>query len=125
MVCGYPPFYSDNSKETCKKILSWKKFLKYPTTVKLSDDVKDLMNGLINDVDKRLGYHGASEIKKHPWFKDLNWDNLKSMKAPFVPKIAFDWDTKYFECLKEKPDKPFYNVELKNKKNVESVSNYK
>ena len=113
MVIGYPPFYSENSKDTCKKIMQWKKYLKFPTNVKVSDEVKDLMTNLINDVDKRLGYNGADEIKRHPWFKGIDWNNLKSMKPPFVPDVKSDYDTKNFEIFKEKPDRPFLNADRK------------
>lgn len=118
MVIGFPPFYSENSKDTCKKIMNWRKHLKYPSNVKVSDEVKDLMNGLINDVDKRLGYNGSEEIKRHPWFKDIDWNNLKSMKPPFIPKVSTEYDVKYFETFQEKGNQPFHHVDGK-KRNVE------
>ena len=31
--------------------------------------------------------YGASDIKDHPFFKDLNWALIRSMKVPFKPKI--------------------------------------
>lgn len=118
MVIGFPPFYSENSKETCKKIMNWRKHLKFPSNVKVSDEVKDLMIGLINDVDKRLGYNGSEEIKRHPWFKDIDWNNLSLMKPPYVPRVSSDCDVKYFETFQEKPNQPFHHVDGK-KKNVE------
>lgn len=98
--------------------MSWKKHLKYPSNVKVSDEVKDLMNGLMNDVDKRLGYNGAEEIKRHPWFKDVDWNNLKSMKPPFTPRVSSDCDVKYFETFQEKVNQPFHHIDGK-KKNVD------
>lgn len=121
MVIGYPPFYSENSKDTCKKIMNWKKFLKFPSNVKVSEEVKDLMSSLMNDVDKRLGYNGADEIKKHPWFRGVDWKNLKGMKAPFIPKVNSDQDTRYFETINDKTQ-PFYHAETK-RRTVEKVSN--
>jgi len=38
-------------------------------------------------VDKRLGYHGADEIKKHPFFKTIDWKNLRKTKATFIPEV--------------------------------------
>lgn len=99
--------------------MNWKRFLKFPSNVKVSEEVKDLMSGLINDVDKRLGYNGASEIKKHPWFRGIDWKNLKSMKAPFIPKVNSDHDTRYFEVVKDKVQ-PFYHADSK-RRNVEKV----
>lgn len=36
MLVGYPPFYSDDPKTTCMKILKWRKYLEIPKEVKLS-----------------------------------------------------------------------------------------
>ena len=36
------------------------------------------------------GPSGANAVKKHAWFKDLNWHSLvsKDMSAPWVPKVS-------------------------------------
>ena len=70
MLVGYPPFFSDSASETCKKIINWKNNLAFPDKTMISDDALDLIKKLIVDVDKRLGYNGAEDIKKHP-FKSL------------------------------------------------------
>jgi len=41
----------------------------------------------MTDVDKRLGYHGADEVKNHPFFKGVNWNNIKALKVPFIPEV--------------------------------------
>jgi len=40
-------------------------------------------------VDKRLGYNGAEEIKKHPFFRGVNWKSIRKSKAPFIPDVTF------------------------------------
>ena len=52
------------------------------------------MLGLINDTHKRLT---IKQIKNHPFFQNINWDNLKKMKPPFVPKIKDDLDSCNFD----------------------------
>ena len=47
----------------------------------------DLIKGLINDVEFRLGSNGASEIKKHPFFKNIEWEKIGKLKAPFIPDV--------------------------------------
>ena len=36
--------------------------------------------------DTRLGAKGADEIKKHAWFKDINWKDIKKTEAPIIPE---------------------------------------
>jgi len=36
---------------------------------------------LIKNPDNRLGTNGAEEIKAHPWFKNVNWNDLSQKKV--------------------------------------------
>jgi hypothetical protein len=38
----------------------------------------------------------VTEIKQHPFFIGIDWNDLRKMKPPFVPELATDTDTKYF-----------------------------
>lgn len=113
---GYPPFFSENAADTCKKILSWKKNLVIPSDAKISKESIDIIKKLMTDLDKRLGYHGADEIKAHPFFRGIDWNNVKKMKPPFLPdvfypltyKLKHDLDTRYFDEFQD--DEPFYPI---------------
>ena len=113
MLIGYAPFCSKHTNEVCQKVLNWKKFLKIPSKKKVSKEAQDLIFKLINNSNERLGIRGADEIKNHPFFKGVNWDNIRNTKAPFIPKIKNDYDTTYFETIEAK--EPFYPP-IKNKK---------
>ena len=109
MMIGYPPFYSDTSIDTCKKILDWKNNLIIRNEVNISNDAMDILKCLINDREKRLGFHGADEVKKHPFFKNINWEHIKeTLKPPFIPNLKSPYDTCYFENYEE--DEPFYPI---------------
>lgn len=44
-----------------------------------SEDCIDFINRLLQrKPEQRLGFHGADELKNHPWIKDLNWKKLAS-----------------------------------------------
>ncbi|ORZ27638.1 kinase-like domain-containing protein [Lobosporangium transversale] len=43
------------------------------------------------------GLGDASEIKAHPWFKDIDWANLRSQTPPFRPALKDPADTRYFD----------------------------
>ena len=101
MLVGYAPFCSKDTNEVCYKVINWKKYFKFPPKIKISSEAEDLIIKLVNSSDKRLGKNGASEIKKHPFFKDLDWENIKNYKPPFIPKLKNSYDTKYFEIFEE------------------------
>ncbi|XP_072068584.1 probable serine/threonine protein kinase IREH1 isoform X1 [Arachis hypogaea] len=63
----------------------------------MSPEAQDLIDRLFTeDPNQRLGARGASEVKEHVFFKDINWDTLARQKAAFVPASESALDTSYF-----------------------------
>lgn len=67
----------------------------------LGENVKDfILKMLHKDPKKRLGGNSrnAAEIKNHPFFRGINWNELKSKrrKAPFKPTLDSEDDTQNF-----------------------------
>ena len=112
MLVGYAPFCSKETSEVCFKVVNWKDYLKIPKKTKISEEAKDLIFKMINNSNERLGKKGAEEIKKHPFFKDVDWDNIRNSKAPFIPELKNEYDTKYFEKFEE--IETFYPSKTKN-----------
>ena len=109
MMIGYPPFYSDSSTETCKKILDWENHLEIRPEANISKEAVDILKRLINDPEKRLGRNGAEEIKLHPFFKNVDWKHIKeTLIPPFIPDLKGPFDTKYFDEYEE--IEPFYPI---------------
>ncbi|KDO33815.1 AGC protein kinase [Saprolegnia parasitica CBS 223.65] len=103
MVTGYPPFRHNNRKKLLEKILQEK--LKLPKW--LSPDTHSILKQLLErNVEKRLGsgkstmfqVRGVAAIKKHPFFKDIDWGLLerKRMTPPVVPSVTNSLDTSCF-----------------------------
>jgi serine/threonine kinase 38 len=101
MLIGYPPFFSDDPLTTCRKIVNWRLFLKFPDEIKISPAAHDLISRLMCDVDERLGTNGVQEIKSHPFFDGINWDSLDSQSAPYMPRVDHELDTQNFERFDE------------------------
>lgn len=101
MLVGYPPFYSDDPMLTCRKIVNWKTYLKFPEEARLSPEAKDLISKLLCNVNQRLGSKGAYEIKAHPFFEGVDWDKLYQMEAAFIPEVNDELDTQNFEKFDE------------------------
>ena len=106
MVVGYPPFFSENPADTCKKIIKWKENFCIPADAELSPEAENLILKLVSPAENRLGAHGVEEIMKHPFFRGVDWNNIRKTKAPFIPEIQNDYDTKYFDSFQE--EEPFY-----------------
>ena len=121
MIIGYPPFFSDSPGDTCKKIIKWKENFSIPKDANISENAKSLILKLIKPYNKRLGKNGVEEIKAHPFFNGMDWDNIRNIKAPFIPDLKSNYDTKYFDNFSEK--EPFYpNNEKKNKRRRKEIN---
>ena len=114
MLAGYAPFWDEDTQEVCKHIIDYKNYFQFPDDVILSKEAKDLINKMIADPNKRLGKNGSQEIKSHPFFKGIDWDNIRNMKPPFVPDLENDYDTKNFETFDA--EEPFYPTKKKIKR---------
>jgi hypothetical protein len=53
----------------------------------MSQEAEDLIKKLICPANERLGVKGINDIKYHPFFKGINWDNIRNTKAPFIPEV--------------------------------------
>jgi serine/threonine protein kinase len=99
MLEGLPPFYDDDISVMNCKILTQPLYF-HPDH--FTKEAKDLLKGLLErDPNKRLGSsrEGAEEIKRHPFFRDIDWDMLyhRKVEPEFKPHLACATDTKYFD----------------------------
>jgi len=93
---GYPPFSSESAKDTCRKILNYKRFLIFPAGHSVSREAIDLICHLICEPEDRYDF---AAIKKHPWLADVDWDRLREYQPPFRPQVSSDTDTRYFDFV--------------------------
>lgn len=69
----------------------------------MSPEAADLIKQLlVLDPEKRLGANDVSEIKKHAFFKDINWETLRKQQAPIIPQTKGENDTDNFVRMREK-----------------------
>jgi serine/threonine protein kinase len=115
MLVGFPPFCSETPPETYRKIINWKHTLSFPDDCQISNEAKDLIMRLCCDQHHRLGRGGVSEIKNHPFFKGIDWDNIRELNAPIVPELKDQYDTKYFDTFEDEQE--FDNIQKKDGRN--------
>ncbi|KAH9325453.1 hypothetical protein KI387_005631 [Taxus chinensis] len=61
-----------------------------------SEDIIDLLKKLLQvDENVRLGCQGADMIKKHPWFKDVDWKRVLECSIPVPEEILTRIDSAF------------------------------
>ncbi|KJK79028.1 hypothetical protein H634G_05843 [Metarhizium anisopliae BRIP 53293] len=98
MCCGWSPFYAEDTQQMYKNIAFGK--VRFPRDT-LSQEGRNFVKGLLNRNPKhRLGAtDDAEELKRHPFFADIDWDILakKLITPPFKPKLKSETDVSYFD----------------------------
>ena len=98
MLVGYSPFKMKKGEQL--------NIEKYKEPVPLYNHFTPEAKMIITDLlvvepNKRLGYgsNGTENIKKHPFFKNINWEELynKNVEPEFVPKIFNELDLGNFD----------------------------
>jgi serine/threonine kinase 38 len=107
MLVGYPPFYADKPVETCHKVVAWQRHFSIPKEARLSPNAQDLIRRLIAPAPDRA--KSITELKGHPFFRGVDWENLRTTRPPNVPVIKSEVDVSNFDKIDE--TEPFYPLE--------------
>ncbi|KAG0767672.1 hypothetical protein G6F57_008129 [Rhizopus arrhizus] len=106
MLLGQSPFRGEDEDEIFDAILEDE--ILYPVNMS-RDSVSICQRLLTRDPKKRLGAgpSDAAEIKEHPFFQGVNWEDMlaKRVPPPFCPTINGPLDTSNFdeEFTRERP----------------------
>ncbi|KFH00507.1 AGC kinase [Toxoplasma gondii VAND] len=84
---GYHDYENERSRPICELVKSSPSTVIFPRDRRVPDEAKDLILRLLQaDPEKRLGRHGAEEVKSHSFFRTVDWETLDSIRrAPSVP----------------------------------------
>ncbi|KAI8335454.1 hypothetical protein BC941DRAFT_399152 [Chlamydoabsidia padenii] len=98
MLLGQSPFRGEDEDEIFDAILEDE--ILYPINMS-RDSVGICQRLLTRDPERRLGSgpQDANEIKQHPFFRGVNWDDMlaKRVPPPFYPTITDRLDTSNFD----------------------------
>ncbi|KAJ6251048.1 camp-dependent protein kinase catalytic subunit prkx [Anaeramoeba flamelloides] len=89
MLTGMPPFIAENRNEMFRAIINNEPT--FPNYV--SEEASDLISGLLQKKpENRLGINGFNKVKRHDFFKKIDWVKLEKKKIapPFKPIVKED-----------------------------------
>ncbi|KAJ1655725.1 Serine/threonine kinase [Dispira simplex] len=125
MLLGQPPFRGDTEDEIFDSILDEE--VLYPINMS-RDSVSILQRLLTREPARRLGSgpSDAEEIRRHPFFKSINWDDIfhKRVTPPYIPQLRSRVDVSNFdeEFTRERPALTPTNTFLKEDQQEEFMS---
>ncbi|XP_045389255.1 serine/threonine-protein kinase greatwall [Lemur catta] len=94
-LTGIPPFNDETPQQVFQNIL--KRDIPWPEgEEKLSDNAQSAVEILLTIDDTKRA--GMKELKHHPLFSDVDWENLQHQTMPFIPQPDGETDTSYFEA---------------------------
>lgn len=101
MLFGVTPFKGDTANDTFVNVL--KNDLHFPNNNSISRQCKDLIKKLLTkNESKRLGSKtGAADLKRHPFFRKVEWSLLRNQEPPLIPVLSKDG----FEFTKLSPNR--------------------
>ena len=131
---GKTPFKGKNDDETLDNIkklnYSWDIIKNHEKkSINVPKEVKDLVEKiLVKDPKKRIGYGSKDykEIKNHPFFKDINFDNLSEEPIPLNKSYSILENLGYIDnndIEKEKDDDIYINVLNKSDEKIPDEQN--
>lgn len=66
-------------------------------------------------------YSTLAQVKDHPFFSRVKWDDLRGVRAPFVPALDSEIDTGYYDDFTSVEDMAKYAEVKEKQKNVDRV----
>eukprot|EP00386_Alphamonas_edax_P001190 GDKI01003469.1.p2 GENE.GDKI01003469.1~~GDKI01003469.1.p2 ORF type:complete len:121 (-),score=51.33 GDKI01003469.1:609-971(-) len=107
MIVGYPPFVDEEPMGIYQKILAGK--VVFPKF--FDKDAKVLVKKLLQaDLSKRWGNlkAGVRDIKECPWFKVINFDDLRAKRLPvkYKPSVKGQDDLSNFDSYPDSDEVP-------------------
>jgi len=106
LICGRPPFRGVTEYLTMQKVQEGLKVIVYPDP--FPELAKDLIERLLQPNPlERIGASNYADLKKHPFFEGINWENLHAQNVPEIrgPTVKFVWQEDIIKEEKERTER--------------------
>lgn len=67
---------------------------------------QDLIRQLLCRQEERLGRGGLDDFRNHPFFEGVDWEQLATSTAPYIPELRGPIDTSNFDVDDDTPNYP-------------------
>lgn len=100
-VHGITPFYAEAVEDVFSNIIKGEvEFMEEEDVDDESEIIdpncRDIITNLLQ-IEPASRLASAEEIKAHPYFEDVDWNNIIRQKAQFIPELSNEDDTSYFD----------------------------
>lgn len=87
-IVGVSPFSGQTEKEVYENIRCHA--IEWPSSESdMPPEARDIIERLLSPTpEKRLGFSGAAEVKAHPFFEGIEWEDLRSQPGIFKPETC-------------------------------------
>ncbi|TQS36439.1 hypothetical protein Golomagni_03113 [Golovinomyces magnicellulatus] len=109
-LTGFPPFAGATVDETWKNLKHWREVLTRPVwedpNYFISNRTWHFITCCIASKSKR--FSSINEVYEHHYFAEVDWKNLRTQQAPFVPELDSETDAGYFDDFSNEADMAKY-----------------
>lgn len=100
MLFGFPPFPGKSIQETALRILHWRRALRFPEGINVSQEAIDLLKHLLCEPESRFQFE---QIAAHPFFRGFNFEDVEANVPPMIPIVHYPTDTSHFDEIEPEP----------------------
>lgn len=125
-LAGFPPFSGSTPEETWTNLKNWTKVLRRPEYDKPEDLIFNLTDIAWDGITRLIAhasvrYSSLAQIASHPFFTGVKWDDMRSVRAPFIPALDSEIDTGYYDDFTSADDMAKYAEVMEKQRNVDQV----
>ncbi|KAI0685547.1 AGC/NDR protein kinase [Cytidiella melzeri] len=122
-LAGFPPFTGETAEETWTNLKKWTTVLARPHYDKPEDQIFNLTDVAWDAVTRLIAhasvrYSTLDQVKRHPFFSRIRWENLRQTEAPFVPQLESETDTMYYDDFTNEADMAKYQEVIEKQRAV-------
>lgn len=81
--------------------MNWKETLVFPLEIPITNTTKNLILRFCTHSENRIGRNGVEEIKSHPFFRGVDWINIRDRPTAIPVEVKSIDDTSNFDDFPE------------------------